>query len=309
MPSVQERPGHSGRCGSVRHRHGPASKAAPPPAPAAARRSDDLAAAAFTEEPATNGKQAEAPATIDFICEFCEAKIQAPLAEAGKRMQCPNPECRRIVKVPTPKEEKPKDWRELAKKGPTVAQMMQQEKIDDAAWGTQTDKVRAGSAALTEAGALPAPKAAPIGVRGWMRRVMLDGRNGDRPRGRRARRQPSARASAATRALPATCCVTWSRARGAPEELVKDPVVRAEGYRAIGEYKIPARQPVQGHRPAQTSRSRASSQPAGKTRPIEYDLFLIDLALTMMRAGRHRRRGDRATRNTTGRAANCPSCC
>src|SRR5207302_167549 len=132
---------------------------------------DELAAAAFTEEAQANGKQEEPPALIDFKCEFCEGDIHAPLAEAGKRMQCPNPECRRLVKVPTPKAEKPKDWRDLAKKGPTVAQMMQQEKIDDAAWGTQTDKVGAGSASLKDAGALPAPKAEPIGMRGWVRRI------------------------------------------------------------------------------------------------------------------------------------------
>src|SRR5262245_3103230 len=92
-----------------------------------------LAAAAFSDEPATNGKQQAAATTIDFSCEYCETLIHAPLEEAGKRMQCPNPDCRSLIKVPTPKEEKPKDWRDLAKKGPTVAQMMKPEKIDEAA--------------------------------------------------------------------------------------------------------------------------------------------------------------------------------
>src|SRR5207237_8780909 len=97
---------------------------------------EELAAAAFSEQPASNGA-AEKPATIDFQCEFCEADLHVPATEAGKRMQCPNPECRRLIKVPTPKE-KPKDWRELAKKGPAAAIINQPDKIDEAAWGTET---------------------------------------------------------------------------------------------------------------------------------------------------------------------------
>ena len=85
------------------------------------------------------------------------------LTEAGKRMQCPNPECRSIVKVPNPKEEKPKDWRELAKKGPAAAILNQPEKIDEAAWGTQTDKTRAHKEGLIEAGAIAAPPKPSIG--------------------------------------------------------------------------------------------------------------------------------------------------
>ena len=129
-------------------------------------------------------------------------------------MQCSNPECRRIVKVPTPKAEKPKDWRELAKKGPTVAQMMQQEKIDDAAWGTQTDKVRAGSASLMEAGALPRRRpprsACAAGGTASCGRPALSWRWSWQffpPIGFAS--------SAATRGLPPTCCATSSRARAA----------------------------------------------------------------------------------------------
>src|SRR5260221_5618341 len=76
---------------------------------------DALAAAAFTDAPEANGKQEGAPALIDFKCEFCEGDVRAPFSEAGKRMQCPNPECRRLIKVPSPKPEKPKDWRKRSK--------------------------------------------------------------------------------------------------------------------------------------------------------------------------------------------------
>src|SRR6202035_5508417 len=52
----------------------PPDQGAAPVGPSAAE-IEEQAAAAFTEEPVTNGKQAEAPATIDFTCEFCEAEI------------------------------------------------------------------------------------------------------------------------------------------------------------------------------------------------------------------------------------------
>jgi hypothetical protein len=224
------------------------------------------------------------PANIEFICEFCEAPIQAPFAEAGKRMQCPNPECRRIVKVPLPKAEKPKDWRELAKKGPTVAQMMQQEKIDDAAWGTQTDKVRAGSASLMEAGAIAAPKAAPIGVRGWTSRVLWT-------TGVAIALVVAIFAANRARVVSGDKGFASDMLRylepnkgGKPEELIKDPVVRAEGYRAIGEYKIRHDSQYKAIDPLKQALA-VLSQPAGKARPIEYDLFLIDLALTIAELG------------------------
>jgi hypothetical protein len=245
---------------------------------------EELAAAAFTDEPATNGKQEEVPANIEFICEFCEAPIQAPFAEAGKRMQCPNPECRRLVKVPLPKAEKPKDWRELAKKGPTVAQMMQQEKIDDAAWGTQTDKVRAGSASLMEAGAIAAPKAAPIGVRGWTTRVLWT-------TGVALALVVAVFAANRARVVSGDKGFASDMLRylepdkgGKPAELIKDPVVRAEGYRAIGEYKIRHDSQYKAIDPLKQALA-VLSQPAGKVRPIEYDLFLIDLALTIAELG------------------------
>ena len=60
--------------------------------------------------------------------------------------------------------------------------------------------------------------------------------------------------------------------------------MRAEGYRAIGEYKIRHELEYKAIDPLKQSLA-VLSQPAAKERPIEYDLFLIDLALTMVELG------------------------
>jgi hypothetical protein len=241
---------------------------------------EELAAAALSEQPETNG-QTEAAATIDFQCEFCETTIHAPRADAGKRMQCPNPECRTIVKVPTPKEEKPKDWRDMAKKGPTVAQMMQPEKIDEAAWGTQTDKTRAGSQALKEAGALPEAAKEPVGVRGWIRRVMW---------------------TVGVAAAVVVLVVVASRIRttrqekdftkemlayvqGKGETPIKDPVVRAEAYRGIAEYKIRYGKHYDALPFLQQALANVRPLPGAKGPSVDNDLLLIQLALTATELG------------------------
>ncbi len=259
-----------------------AVKPAEAPAPEPPPNLEELAAAALADE-AANGKAAEAePQTIDFTCEFCETQVHAPRAEAGKRMQCPNPECRRLIKVPTPKEEKPKDWRDLAKKGPTVAQMMQEAKIDEAAWGTQTDKIRAGSAALREAGALPEAPVEPVGVRGWIRRGMW---------------------ATGAIAVAAVALLLFSRVRTDVQEknflhtiqpylqeaaadgkvAVREPVLKGELYRVIAEYKTRHDKQWEALQPLQAA--LASVRQPGRTIPVEQELFLGDLALTITELG------------------------
>jgi hypothetical protein len=132
-----------------------------------------LAAAAFGgDEPAPSPPPAKGPngsvvkAPIKFTCEYCEAEVVVDAELAGKKAPCP--ECRHILKVPLPKEEKPKDWRTVEKKGPSAALANQPEKIDNA-WGTET-KAKVSQAALLEAGVIEKPKAPPIGVAGWLGR-------------------------------------------------------------------------------------------------------------------------------------------
>jgi len=140
-----------------------------------------LAAAALGDEPSTppptnssasgiNGANGHPAATvkppIKFKCDYCDAEIVFEAELAGKRAPCP--ECRQIIKVPLPKEEKPKDWRTVEKKGPSAAVVNQPEKIDNA-WGTET-KSKVSQTALLEAGVIAKPKAPSIGMAGWIER-------------------------------------------------------------------------------------------------------------------------------------------
>lgn len=137
----------------------PAATAAEVEALAAAALGDDRAAQAGTAEAAP-------PRIIEFNCPFCDEPQKAGGELAGKQTPCT--ECRRIIKVPIPKLEKPKDWRDVAKQGPTAALINLPEQLDGA-WGTE-QRTRVSSTALVEAEALPEAELEPVGVLGWLRR-------------------------------------------------------------------------------------------------------------------------------------------
>ena len=106
----------------------------------------------------TNGRtdgaappSAPAPA-IEFNCEFCDTRLKFDADMGGKKAPCTNPECRRIIKVPMPKIERPKDWREVSK-GPSAVLAKKPEQLEGA-WGTATDKSKVSQAALAEADAI-----------------------------------------------------------------------------------------------------------------------------------------------------------
>ena len=129
-------------------------------------------AAPPTEAPAANGQGATKPPIL-FSCNYCEAELKVEFEQAGKQMPCP--ECSRVVKVPLPKEEKPKDWRTVQKAGPSMAASSQPEKLDNA-WGTEGTK-KVSQAALVEAGvvAKPAARKAPLAdrVATWIKRAVV----------------------------------------------------------------------------------------------------------------------------------------
>ena len=108
-----------------------------------------LAAAALSEQPAEAPK-VDLAKQIEFVCNFCDEPVKAPPDMAGKRMPCPS--CRQILKVPLPKEDKPKDWRDITKHGPTAAIVNLPEQLDGA-WGTEL-KGRVGRESLEDAGAI-----------------------------------------------------------------------------------------------------------------------------------------------------------
>ena len=126
---------------------------------------EDLAAAAFADasRPAEPPKQSK---PIAFTCPFCDAEVSVAYELGGKQTPCP--ECKRIIKVPKPIEDKPKDWRTVDRQGPSFARQAEPQ-APDGAWAPAAAR-RVSQQALEEAGAMPEVQVEPIGVRGWIRR-------------------------------------------------------------------------------------------------------------------------------------------
>ncbi|MSQ96390.1 MAG: hypothetical protein EXR98_17805 [Gemmataceae bacterium] len=116
---------------------------------------EDEALAAFSDEPEPPPIDPAAPTTIEFKCPYCDEQVKLPIELAGKQAQCPNEECRRLVKVPLPKPAEKKDWRKMDRKGPTAAILNQPEQLENA-WGTEVaSKARQDS--LVQAGVIDLP--------------------------------------------------------------------------------------------------------------------------------------------------------
>src|SRR5262249_52257649 len=138
-----------------------------------------FAAAALSDKPAAgaaasgDGKVATRPPPaepITLTCPFCAEEVKFDADMGGKQAPCPNPECRRIIKVPKPKDDKPRDWREV-QSGRSAALANQPAKLEGA-WGTSTDKAKVSAKTLEDAGAIEYDEE-PVGVGGWIRRGAL----------------------------------------------------------------------------------------------------------------------------------------
>lgn len=131
---------------------------------------ETLALSTFADEPA---KVEAAPTKfIEFECNWCMEPVKLPAELAGKQAPCPNPECKRIIKVPLLKEDKPRDWRQSAPRGPSGA-MRKDGDEPEGAWST-AQKTRVSSEALLEAGAIPVKKV-PVSTTTIVRRSILAG--------------------------------------------------------------------------------------------------------------------------------------
>ncbi len=135
--------------------------AAPKPPSQPAVDLEALAAAALT-----GPRERAAGTTIDFTCPFCDSPIKVSADLEGRQTPCPNPECRRIVKVPLLEKAGPRDWRQPdVQKGPSGAR---REDIDvEGAWSTG-DKARVSREALLEADVIQEIRE-PITLREWTR--------------------------------------------------------------------------------------------------------------------------------------------
>src|SRR4051812_13491876 len=78
----------------------------PAPVSAPADVEDFAAQALAGPKPAPEAAEKKAAQTIDFPCPFCDEELHLDEALGGKQAPCPA--CKRIIKVPLPKVEKPK---------------------------------------------------------------------------------------------------------------------------------------------------------------------------------------------------------
>ncbi len=92
--------------------------AAPPPAATPAH-AEELAAQVFSDQPKPIEEKKPEGAPISINCFYCDDVVSFPAELAGKQAPCPS--CRRIIKVPLPVKEAPKDWRTVQHKGPSAA--------------------------------------------------------------------------------------------------------------------------------------------------------------------------------------------
>lgn len=116
----------------------------PPPKP------EDIEAAALAALADAPKEQQTPDAPIPVVCAFCDHKWTEPRDKAGKNVLCPNPECRQRNKVPVPKDEKPKNWRD-EDTGPSLRKELFEKPEDVVTTGASK---YVGTKTLDEAGAI-----------------------------------------------------------------------------------------------------------------------------------------------------------
>jgi hypothetical protein len=130
---------------------------------------EDLAASLLADE-AKPAAPTEPPKTVTTTCPYCDEEVKFDAALAGKQAPCPNPECRRIIKVPALTKQEKIDWRSTTPGLPTGARRPT-EPAPEGAWGS-TSKTVVSKEALQEADALPVRRQ-PITWAGRIRRGLL----------------------------------------------------------------------------------------------------------------------------------------
>jgi hypothetical protein len=122
------------------------------PYPVAAPHHDDveaMAREAFADEPAA--APVEDTRTIDFTCPMCDEPVKVGYDLGGKQTPCPS--CRRIIKVPMPVKNEPKDWRKVQSRGPSMAKR-DNEPAPEGAWGSAMSSGSVSRETLLETGAI-----------------------------------------------------------------------------------------------------------------------------------------------------------
>jgi hypothetical protein len=115
---------------------------------------EELAATEFSGQSSTDGAP-EPGKPIKFHCSYCDEEIEFPAEMAGQRGPCP--ECTRIVKIPEPVKEGPRDWRKV-ERGAAAGVLRTGEKPPEGEWGTATASAKVTRQSLEEAQAIPIEK-------------------------------------------------------------------------------------------------------------------------------------------------------
>ena len=236
---------------------------------------ESMAAEALADKPAEKPAEPVSTKTIDFTCPFCDEELKLPADLGGKKTPCPK--CTNIIKVPLVEAAKPKDWRATHSGGPSAALANLPEQLADA-WGTE-QKGKVSREAMEEAGALPEPEAAPVGVGVWIRRGFW--------------------ACLAVGGLfflvsMATRSREEKRAQDAVEAVIpllpkQDRLHQAEAFRAIGETYVGDLMVEKARDNFALARSMLQGTPAEGAKdadpPYEHDLLLMRLALSQAEMG------------------------
>lgn len=157
-PDVAEPPAN-GPAEAATRKLADAAKPAPPKPAKAAKKPDGppvdeeaLVAGLLADEPKPVEEEAAPEGVpITFKCFYCDEPITVASDLGGKQAPCP--ECRRIVKVPLPVKVEPKDWRKVERRGPSGARQ-DSEPEPEGAWGTATGMTKASAQSLRDAEAL-----------------------------------------------------------------------------------------------------------------------------------------------------------
>jgi hypothetical protein len=199
------------------------------------------------------------PQTIDFSCPWCDMELHLPADMGGKQEPCPNPECKRIIKIPLPKVTEKKDWRKMDRRGPVGAILNQPEQLDDA-WGT-VEATKARQASLAQAGAvLPllllsglymvVAKMMETNEHVRMDREVMGMLKGDAPK-------------------------------------IREPILVAEAYRTLGELHLHAKAAKAKLALEKFEGARAMGQPKPENldKSVHEQMFLLELALAQIELG------------------------
>jgi hypothetical protein len=235
---------------------------------------EEFAASAFADEPAAQ-QPAEQPATIDFICPFCDEELHLSPDQGGKQAPCPA--CRRIIKVPLPAVKQPtQDWRQLEARGPSLAKR-EEEVAPEGAWGTAARPGTVSQEALEEADAFEEEREPLTRAQKIRRIVYVAAGVGVLFLGFLYLKSYWAKSLQEKAVSQALAYVEGKESR---QKIV--PEGAAEVYLALGELDLRANKGQDARSKFRNARARLQ---AGSAVPVEHDAVLRELAVAQVGLG------------------------